>query len=280
MGMSTGVVQSPDSERLKPSSPKSEHHGHNEDRKMLANKRNGKSEEHQLDTAQIRTSQVEASDAPGKSMQTPVAPDQKPKNKQTDFEKRHMQSIWDAEDTPEEGTPLRNSPQLNSTRVENLTDEQSFDNSLQIASTCDAPSRFDVSSVLEKTSLLGGDSSYAGDSTHFDSSFHTRNDISQFDSTSQAEEEPSTTFDTTRDTSCSVDDSRDDTLDSTREGETSEAEETRNSFQITGESTLESSLNNTSQLEEPPVDSSDVSNSRSRVSPYSGRQGTLMLSTV
>ncbi|XP_047438201.1 bromodomain adjacent to zinc finger domain protein 2A [Mugil cephalus] len=266
MGTSSGVVQSPDSEQ---NPPKSEHRGHSEERKMLASKRNGKSEEHQHDTAPIRTSQVEVSDAAGNSMQTPVAPDQKPKNKQTDFDKHHMQSsiIWDPEDSLEEGTPLRNSPQLNSTRVENLTDEQSFDN------TCDTPSRFNVSSVLEKTSLLGGDSSYAGDSSHFDNSFHPRKNISQFDSTSQAEEEPSTTLDTTRDTSCSVEDSRGDTLDSTRDGETTEAEETGSSFQITGESTLESSLNNTSQLEEPPVDSSDVSNSRSYVSSYSGRQG-------
>lgn len=304
MGMSSGVVQSSDSEQhpnttpphaLKQSPPKPEHHGHSEDRKALANKRNGKPEEYlpQLDLGTRRTSQkVEATeteirspksltDLPGKPMQTTVTPDQKPKNKQTDSEKHHMQSgvISKAEDSMVEQTPLRKSSHLHSTTVE-LTDKEDFDDSSQFdgESTFDTPSRIDVSSVLEKSSLIDADSSCIDDSANFDSSFHLRKATSRFDSTSHTEEEPSTAFDTTRDSSFSVEDSRDDMLDSTRERETSEAEETKDSCQITGstDSMLESSLNNTSQMEEPSVDSSDVSNSRSFVTSQPGRQGMFL----
>ncbi|XP_044068494.1 bromodomain adjacent to zinc finger domain protein 2A isoform X2 [Siniperca chuatsi] len=302
IGTSSGVVRSSDSEQHPPNttpshvlkqSPKPEHHGHSEERKVLANKRNEKPEEHlpQLDLGMKRISQkVEATetnksefgspksltDLPGKPLQTTVTSDQKPKNKQTDSERHHMQSsvICEAEDSMVEQTPLRKSSHLHSTRVEHLTDEDSFDNSSHTASlfdgnsTFDTPSRIDVSSVLEKTSLLDGDSSCGDDSTHFDS-FHLRKDSSLFDSTSHPEEEPSTAFDTTRDSSSPVEDSRDDT----REGEESEAEETKDSFPVTGESMLESSLNNTSQMEEPSVNSSDVSNSRSFVPSQPGRQG-------
>ncbi|KAF1390255.1 hypothetical protein PFLUV_G00056170 [Perca fluviatilis] len=305
--MESGVVQSSDSEQhppnttplhaLKQPSPRAEHYSHNEDRKTLANKRNGKPEEHlsQLDTGTIRTSQKvgatetnkseicspkSLTDLPGKPLQTTVTPDQKPKNKQTASEKHHMQSsICEAEDSLVEQTPLRKSSHLHSTRIEHLTDEEGFDNSSHAAShfdgnsTFNSPSRIDVSSVFEETSLLDGDSSFVDDSTHFDSSFHLRKDTSQFDSTSHADDEQSTAFDTTRDSSYFVEDSRDATLGSSREGETSEAEETKDSCQITGESMLESSLNNTSQMEEPSVHSSDSSNSHSFVSSHPGHQG-------
>ncbi|CAK6957513.1 bromodomain adjacent to zinc finger domain protein 2A isoform X2 [Scomber scombrus] len=280
MGTSSGVVQSSESGQHpsnstppctpKQSSLKPEHHGHSEDRKKI-----GTPEEFlpQLDSGTIKKPQnVKATetqkseirthksfiDLPGKHAETTVAPDRK-----TEREKQHMQSsfsdIGEAEDSMMEQTPLRESPHLHSTRAEHLTDEERFDNS-----SCTA-SRIDASSFLEKTSLLDGDSSCVDDYDPFDSSFHLRKGTSQFDSTSKTEEEPSTAFDTTRDSCSSVDDSRDDTLDSTREGETSEAEETKDSCQITGESMLESSLNNTSQMEEPPVDSSDVSLSHSFV---------------
>lgn len=303
MGTSSGVVQSSDSEQrppnttpphaLKQSSPKPEHHGHSQDRKALAYKRNRRPEERpsQLDSGIMKTSEkVEATesnkseirspktltDLPGNPLQATVAPDQKPKNKQTDSEKHHMQSnvICEAEDSMLEQTPVRTSSHLHSTRLEHPTDNESFDNSSHTASqlegnsTFDTPSRVDVSSVFEKTSLVDGDSSCVDDSSHFDSSFHLRKNTSRFDSTSHAEEEPSGAFDTTRDSSSSVEDSRNDTLDSTRE--TSDAEETKDSCQITGESMLESSLNNTSQMEEPSFDSSDVSNSRSFVPSQTG----------
>lgn len=302
MGTSSGVVKSSDSEQrtsttpthaLKQSSPKPEHHGHSEDKKALANKRNGKPEEHlpQLDSGTRRTSEKgkatetnkseihspkSLSDLPGKPIQTTVAPDQKSKNKQ-----HHMQSdvSFEAEDSTEEQTPLRMSSHLHSTMVE-LNDEESFDDSSQFDgnSTFDTPSRIDISSVLEKSSVVSGDSSCIDDSTHFDDSFHLRKPAPRFDSISHAEEEPSTAFDTTRDSSSSVEDSRDDTLDSTREVETSEAEETKDSCQITGstESMLESSLNNTSQMEEPSADSSDVSNLCSFVTSLPGCQGTFL----
>uniref|UniRef100_UPI0037E93829 bromodomain adjacent to zinc finger domain protein 2A n=1 Tax=Semicossyphus pulcher TaxID=241346 RepID=UPI0037E93829 len=294
MGTSSGVVRSSGTEQhppdttaprlLKQLSPKPEHHGHSEDRKAF--KRNGKPDEHlsQLDSGMIKTSQkVEAaetskseilspkplSDLPGKSLQTLLfAPDQKPKNKQTDPEKHHMKSDG-ACDSEEEQTPLGKFSHLHSTRA-GPTDDESFDTS----SRFDTPSRTDVSSVSEKSFLVQEDSSCLDDSAHFDNSFHSRKDTSQFDSTSHGEEEPSTAFDTTRDSSSAAEDSRDDTLDSTREGETSEAEESKDSCQIPEESMLESSFNNTSQMEEPSVDSSNVSDSRSFMSPQPGRHGT------
>ncbi|XP_041801441.1 bromodomain adjacent to zinc finger domain protein 2A isoform X2 [Chelmon rostratus] len=295
IGTSFGVVQSSDSEQhpsnttpphaLKQSSPKPEHHGHSEDRKALADKRNGKPEEHlsQLDLGTRRPSQKmdatetnkseigspkSLTDLPGKPLQTTVVPDQMPKNKQTDSEKHHMQSsvICESEDSMVEQSPLRKSSPLHSTRAEHLTDE-SFDNSSQFDgnSTFGTSSRIDVSSILAKSSLVGDESSCVDDSTHFDNSFHLRKD------TSHAEEQTSTSFYTTRDGSSFLEDSRDDMLGSTKEGETSEAEETKDG-QITGESVLESSLNNTSQLEEPSVDSSDVSNSRSFVPGHQGSE--------
>ncbi|GLD50029.1 bromodomain adjacent to zinc finger domain protein 2A [Lates japonicus] len=291
MGTPSGVVQSSDSEQhppnttppaLKQSSPKPEHHGRSEDMKAFSNTRNGKQEEHppQLDSGTVRTPQkVEVTeksftDLPGKPLQTPVASDQKAKNKQTDF----FSDTCEADDSMVEQSPIKKSPQLHSTRVEHLTDEESFDNSSHAASqfdgnsTCDTPSRMEVSSVFGKSSLLDCDSSCIDDSTRFDNSFHLRKDTSQFDSTSHAEGESSIVFDTTRDSSFSAEESRDDTLDSTREGETPEAEETKSSCQITGESMLES-LNNTSQMEEPSVDSSDVSNSHSFVQSQPIHQG-------
>lgn len=283
MGTSSGVVQSSHSEQhptltttppraLKQSSPKPEHHGDSEERKAFSKERNGKPEEHppQLDSGTIRTPQkVEVTeshkteicadkpftDLPGKPLQTTVASDQKAKN--MDFEKHHMQSIisdtCETDDSMVEQTPLRKSPQLHSTRIDHLSDEEGLDNS-----TCDTPSRMEISSVLEKTSLLTGDSSRIDDS-------------SQFDTTSHAEGEPS--FYTTRNSSFSVEDSRDDTMDSTREEETSEAEETKNSCQTAEESMLESPLNNTAEMEEPPADSSDVTNSQSFVQSQADQQG-------
>ncbi|KAK5863854.1 hypothetical protein PBY51_000851 [Eleginops maclovinus] len=301
-GPSTGVVQSSDSDQrpphaLKQSSPKPEHHGHSEERRSLPYKKNGKPEEHlpRLDSGNTRAShKVEATetdtseirspksltDLPGKPSQTTVTSDQKPKKKQTASESQHMQSSFcDTEDSLLEQTPIRKSSHLHSTRIKHMTHEESFYNSSQTAShfegnsTFDSPSRIDVSSAFEKTSDVDEDSSGVDDSTQFDSSFHLRTDTSQCDSSFRAEEETSTAFDTTRDSSCSVENSRDDTLDSTREGETSEAEETQDSCQSTGASMLDSSLNNTSQMEETSLDSSHVSYSRSFVAPQPDRQG-------
>lgn len=304
--MSSGSVRSSDSEQhpsnttppyVRKQSPKPEHHGHHsEEREPPGNKRNGKPEEHvpHLDSSTKRTQKVDATetdkseisspeiltDLPEKPLQTTVAPDPKPKKNQTDSKKHHVQSgvTSESEDLVAEQTPLRKSSHLRGTRTEQLTDEESFDNSSQFDdnSTSGTPPRIDVSSVLEKSSLVDDDSSCVDDSTHFDDSFHVRKDTSRFGSTSYAEEETSTAFDTTRDSSSSVEDSRGDTLDSTREGETSEAEETKDSCQITGESMLESSLNNTSQMEEPSVDSSDVSNSHSFAPSQQSRQGTFL----
>ncbi|XP_034445587.1 bromodomain adjacent to zinc finger domain protein 2A isoform X1 [Hippoglossus hippoglossus] len=300
MGTSSGVVQSYDSEQHPPNTtpppPALKHHGCSGDSKVFSNKRNGKPEEHlpQLDSSTRTPQKVEATeinksenfprkshtDLPGKSLQTKVASDQTAKNKPKDFEKHHMlqSSVSETEDSMTEQTPPRKSPQHHSMRVEHLT-EDSFDNSSHAApqfdnnSTCDTPSRLDVSSVFEKSSLLDDDSLCTDDSTNYGNSSYLRNDTSQFDSTSHAEGEPSTAYDSTRDSSFSMEDSRDDTLDSTRDEETSEAEETKNTSQIPGESMLESSLNSSAQMDEPSVDSSDGSKPRLLVPSQSGRQG-------
>nr|XP_046252327.1 bromodomain adjacent to zinc finger domain protein 2A [Scatophagus argus] len=303
MGTSSGVVQNSDSEQhplnttpphaLKHSSPKLEHHGHSEDGKLLANERNGKPEESlpQLDSGTKTTAQkVEAAetnaseihslkspnDLSDKPLQITVAPDQKSSNKQIDSEKHHVQSIviCESEDSMVEQTPVRKSSYLHNRREEHLRDEESFDSSSQFDghSTFDTPTKTDVSSVLEKPSLVDDDSSCVHDSIQFDNSCLQRKDTSRFDSSSYAEEEASDAFDTMRDSSSFVEDSRDDTLDS-MEGETSEGQETKDSYQVTGESMLESSLNGTSQVEEPSVDSSDVSNSLSFAPSQSGQKG-------
>ena len=284
MGTSSGVVQSSDSEQhspnttpsqaLKQASPKPEHHGHSEEKK--AKERNGKPEEHfpQLDSGMRRTPQkVEAtetneseihtpeilSDLPYKPLQTTVAPDQsKSKNKQTDSEKHQSGVLCESE----EQAPLRKSSHLHSTKVEDPTDDENFDDS----SLFDTPSRIKASSFMDKSSLADDESSRVDDSRHHDSSFPPRKD------TSFAEGDTSTAFDTTKDSSFSMEDSRDETLDSNREGETSEAEETKDGSQITGESMLESSLNNTSQMEDP----SDVSDVRLHVPSQPSRQGKFL----
>ncbi|XP_026187446.1 bromodomain adjacent to zinc finger domain protein 2A [Mastacembelus armatus] len=274
VGMSrVGVVQTSDSEQcphnttpchvLKKLSPKPEHHGQSEDREAMGCKRKEKPEEGPpiLDSGMMTPPKVEVTDPLRKTLQTTGASVQMPKKKQTDSERHHIQSseICEAEDSTVKQTLLRKSPQLHSTRVEW---EESIDNSSLTSSqfdsnsTCNTPSRMEVSSVLEKTSLLDGDSSC------IDNSLHLR----------KAEEEQSAAFDPTGNSSSFVEDSTDDMLESTKERDTSEAEETRNGCQITGDSMLESSLN-TSQMAEPFADSSDVFNSGSFMQSQPVHQG-------
>lgn len=296
VGTSSGVVQSSDTDQnppnaathaLKSSFPQPEQHGHT-DSKMLAHKRNGKPDEHlsQHDSDARRVSQeVEATEIhkskdhlpksfSDKPLQTPVAFDQNPNHKQTDSEKHHMQSSVTC-GSDDSMTPVRKSSHVH--RV-HLTDEESSNNSSQFGeySTFTTPSRIDASSVLERSSLLDDDSSCVDDSTRFGNSFHLREHPSQVDSTSHTEEEASTAFDTTRDDISSMEVSRVDTLDFTREGEMSDVEETKDSCQITGDSMLESSLNNTSQMEESSVNLSGMSTSRSFVPSQPSCTGTIL----
>ncbi|KAM6924373.1 bromodomain adjacent to zinc finger domain protein 2A [Xenentodon cancila] len=298
MGTSSRVVQSSDSDQhplntttppvLSRSPPKLERH---EARKAAENEIKPKECVPHLDPGTVMTSRVEATetkkyefshksvtDLPGKSLLTTGALDQSLKNKQADSEKHHIKSsiISETGDSMATSTPLGKSLQLNSTGGQHLTDKQSFDNTSHTASyydgssTCDTPSDINVSSVMEKTSLLCSDSSPLDDSSHFDNSFPMIGDSCQFDKT---EEEQSATFDSAHDGRVPVENSRDDTVDMTKEGETSEAEEIRNSCQITGGFMLKSSLKNTSHNGEPPVDSNDVSNSHLFVSSQSVSQG-------
>ncbi|XP_017265046.1 bromodomain adjacent to zinc finger domain protein 2A isoform X2 [Kryptolebias marmoratus] len=231
----------------------------------VENRRNGKPEDlfPQVDSGIIRTSELELTETktteisshrplpnlPGRSSQTTGIPDANLKNTQTGSEEPHVKigvaSEADGDPTAESALLVK-SPQPKTTRFPHMSAEQSFDNSsctasyYEDSSTCDTPSRLDASSVLEKTSLTGGESSFLGDSSQLDTS--------QFDSVS---------CDSTRESSFSVDD----TLDSTREGEPSESEQMGNGSHLTEDSTLESSLNTTSQTEEPPVHSGVVSHS-------------------
>ncbi|MEQ2184898.1 hypothetical protein GOODEAATRI_012681 [Goodea atripinnis] len=251
------------------SSLKSEQHVLSEDKRTVENKRNGKAEGNltQLDSDLMRTSHVTVvetkkqeicpykslTDPPGKPIQ---ASEQNLRNPSTDLEKQHMKSsiLSEAEDTPVASTPIGKPPHLKSTKLQHEISEPGFESSSDTScyyddkSTYNTPSRLCVSSILEKTSHMGADGSFLGDSTHFDTS--------QFDSTSCAEEEQSATFDSSGEGSFSAEDSRDDTMESTREEETSEAEVTRNSSQVTEGSMLESSLNTSTQTGKRPVDSS------------------------
>ncbi|XP_074536838.1 bromodomain adjacent to zinc finger domain protein 2A isoform X2 [Halichoeres trimaculatus] len=281
-GMPSGAARSSGTEVPPPdttaphllASPKPEHRGHSDDAKAV--KRNGKPEEHQLDPGKMgMTQKVESAETTkseiltpksppdlGKPSQTPVfTPVQKSQSEKMEPEQHHVKNVVPYE-TEEEQTPLRKSLHPHITRAES-TEEESFEHTSQ----CEDSSRIHT---LEESSHEEDDSLCMDDSAHFDSS--SQKDTSQLDNTSYAEEEPSTAFNTTRDSNSSADDSRDDTLESTREEETSEAEETKDSSQIQEDSMLESSFNNSSQIEEASVDCDDVSNLSPFVSPQPGSQ--------
>lgn len=240
---------------------------------MLANKRNEKPDEHlsQLDSDAKRVSQeVEATEIHKSKDHLSRSFSEDPDRKQTESEKHNMQSsvTCGSDDSMLNQTPVSKSSNVH--RVL-LTDEEISNSSSQFSeySTFTTPSRIYTSSVLERSSLVDNDGSCIDDSAHFGDSFHLREHPSQVDSTSYTEEEDCTAFDTTREDLSSVDVSRDDTLDSTREGEgkISDAEETKDSLQ------MESSHNNTSQMEE----SSDMSStSRSCVTSQPSCTGTVL----
>lgn len=311
-----GVVKDSDSEphppkptppqALKQLPPKPEYHSDGGNRKEFANMAFRKSEECPLqhDVGTVQTSQnVEATEShksethshqsltgsPGslpfleEPLLTRDSANQKANCKMTGPQKHQLQSnvgyTCEAENTVDQ-SPLRDSPQRLCTRVQDSTEEETFDDLSYSASEFEGKSTCDTynSSVLENTSYFDDNSSCVDDSTHFDNSFRQREDnTSQFDDTSLMEGEPSSVCDTTRDSSSFIEDSRVDTLDSTKAGETSEVEETQDSCQSTGVSILDSSLNSASQME---VDTNDGSISHSFVSPQLFNQGTFLKSVV
>lgn len=157
-------------------------------------------------------------------------------------------------DPPPQAAVTPESAHRQSLTVEHVS-ENRFDDSyasrFNDSSAFDTPSGMTASS-LGKTSLADADSSCADESSHFDDSYHPKYPTSRFGGASRADEEPSTGFHTTADSFSSVEDSRGDTLDSTRDS-----------------STLQSS-----QMEGPPVDSSEASLSHSFGPPDQGHQGT------
>lgn len=169
--------------------------------------------------------------------------------------------------------PVRRSPHFH--RVEHSTDDESFNCSSQYEgySSFATPSRIDVSSILENSSLMHDGSSCADKSTDSDGSFLGTRQTSPHDRTSHTEAGASTDMDTTRGSVCSLEASRSITLDSTKEGGMSEAQRTVDSWDSTGRSLLESSLNNSSQVQDSSVASADVSRSPSFVSPQQSQKG-------
>ncbi|XP_038127382.1 bromodomain adjacent to zinc finger domain protein 2A isoform X1 [Cyprinodon tularosa] len=234
---------------------KSEHCIPSEDKNAVENERIGKPEENSPEVdLEILSSNVAVVEAkrpelcPNKpltdSLERPLQTSQQnQRNASTGVEKSSITS--EVKDSPVASTPIG---KLQSTKL-HQTDEQSLENS-DVGCYYDDKSTYNSPSRLCSSSYTGHDPSFFSDSAQFDSS--------QFDNTSCAEEEQSATFDSSGEGSFSPEDSRDETMESTREEENSEAEVTRNSSQITDGSVLESSLDTTSQTEEPPVDSGHV----------------------
>lgn len=170
-------------------------------------------------------------------------------------------------------TPTRRSPPFH--RVEHSTDDESFNSSSQYEgySSFATPSRIDVSSILENSSLIHDGSSCADKSTDSDDSFLGTRQTSPHDRTSHTEAGASTDMDATRGSVCSLEASRSNTLDSTKEGGMSETQRTVDSWDSTGRSILESSLNYSSQVQDSSVASHEVSRSHSFVSPQQSQKG-------
>lgn len=168
---------------------------------------------------------------------------------------------------------VRKSPHFH--RVEHSTDDESFNSSSQYEgySSFATPSRIGVSSFLENSSLMHDGSSCADKSTDSANSFLGTRQTSPHDRSSHTEAGASTDMDTTRGSVCSLEASRSNTLDSTKEGGMSETQRTVDSLDSTGRSTLESSLNNSSQVQDSSVASADDSRSHSFVSPQQSQKG-------
>lgn len=167
--------------------------------------------------------------------------------------------ICGSDDPVVDQTPVRRPSHLY--RVEDVTEVKSRNNSSQFGdySTLTTPPRTDVSSGFEKSSLADDSSSCIDASTDFDSSIKGP---PRLDGTTYTEDGTSTAFETTAESITSVEDSRDDTMGSTGQEEMPESEGTDTSSRMREDSMVESSLNNTSQMEEPSVDSSDMSQSQ------------------
>lgn len=171
----------------------------------------------------------------------------------SDSERRHVQSgvICGADDSLLDQTPLKR-PSHQHTAA-SAAEAKSLNESSQCSepSALTTPSRTEASSLTEVSSNL-------------DSSVAQSQEPSRLDSTSCAEESTRSAFETTGGSVYFADDSRYDTMDSTRGEETMESEEAEDSNLTRDESMLDSSLNDTSQMNEPSVDWSDVSQSHPR----------------
>ncbi|KAF7210168.1 bromodomain adjacent to zinc finger domain protein 2A isoform X1 [Nothobranchius furzeri] len=220
-----------------PAQVQSEHRVVREDSKAVA----------QLDSSTGRASQVELSETKKTETHSHKSLIALPENysqtfhpniQKPDSEKQLMKIcvVSEAEDFAESAA-VRKSPQPKSTRP-HLSDEQSFDTSSHTVSYFGDDSACSTPSRLHVSSVTGGDGSFLCDSTQFYSS--------------------------SCNSSFPVEDSREDTVDLTREGEPSEADTTQNADR----------QENGSQVQEPSVDPSDVSNSHSFVSSHPVHQGS------
>uniref|UniRef100_A0A8C7FWS0 Bromodomain adjacent to zinc finger domain, 2A n=1 Tax=Oncorhynchus kisutch TaxID=8019 RepID=A0A8C7FWS0_ONCKI len=166
---------------------------------------------------------------------------------------------------------------LDSTRMEKTSfteeDDACNDSSLNDTSQFGDTSRLGANSQMDDTSRLDDSFRVDGETSRFDDSSRMDEDCSRLDVTSQLDDSsridhPSREDEISHDIDSSfssVEDSRDLTLDDTQTEDSSQAEETIDSCLSTGVSMLDSSLNNTSQMEDSCVESSqnDVSQSSS-----------------
>lgn len=206
------------------------------------------------------------SELPVHRFRTPVPLDGTSERNPSDSEKRHVQSgvVCGSDDSTLDHTPLRRP--LHQHTAGSATEARSWNDSSQFSehSALTTPSRTDVSSGFEQSSLADDRSSFAEASSDFDSSVAPSQDPSRFDSTAFAEESTRSAFETTGGSVSFADDSRDDTVNSARREETTESEELDDSSLMRDESVLETSLNDTSRMDEPSVDLSDLSQSHPR----------------
>lgn len=189
--------------------------------------------------------------------QTSVPLDGNSEKNLNDSERRHVQSsvVCGSNDSVRDQTPIKRP--LHQHTAASATEAKSLNESSQFSepSALTTPSRTDTSSLADDRSSL------AEASSDFDSSVAPSQDPSRLESTTCAEESTrsASAFETTGESVSFADDSRYNTMDSARREVTMESEEPEDSSLMRDESMLESSLNDTSQMDEPSVDLSDVS---------------------
>lgn len=230
----------------------------------------------QCDSDNRNTQQTTDTDTPGPPnelpahrFRTPVLLDGNSERNRSDSERRQVQSgvVCGSDDSVLDQTPLERPPHQH--KAASATEAKSLNESSQFSelSVLTTPSRTDASSLADDDS-----SALAEASSDFDSSVAPSQEPSRLESTTCAEESTrsASAFETTGGSVSFADDSRDDAMDSARQEETTESEEPVDSSLMRDESTLGSSLNDTSRVDEPSGEADWES--RGRDTPDSARR--------